>query len=238
MTPHGWLPRMSCDIGVVYTARGSDVGSGPPHWRARFPRFIESYLKYSPGIKPQLYIFYKEFATKEDLIWARGQFEPMVNRIEILNHLDDKTTAGCTGICDDVEERLICPLNSSSEIMHDMWLKKLYDVFALPGVSLVGCTGSREATPHIRDTAFLIDRVRYVTIAAQFDWVDPSRAGALNFEHGPNNLTQQILRAGHKVFVVEKDRVIAPDEWGHTTYQGNLHNVLVLDRGARDYKDL
>jgi hypothetical protein len=122
--------------------------------------------------------------------------------------------------------------------MHDGWLKKLYDVIMRPDVHLVGCTGSREATPHVRDTAFLIGLIRYRTIAEQFDWVDPSRAGALNFEHGPNNLTQQILRADQKVFVVEKDRVIAPDEWGHTTYQGNLENVLVHDRGARDYRDM
>src|ERR1039458_3367639 len=119
------------NIGVVYTARGSNVGSGPPDWKARFPRFIKSYLAHPPGIAHTLYIFYKEFATAEDCRHARRQFDVLAPR-EILSHLGSKTTAGCTDICDDVKETLICPLNSSSEIMHDDWLKKLHDAFVLP----------------------------------------------------------------------------------------------------------
>ena len=226
------------EIAVVYTARGSNVGSGPPDWKARFPRFIKSYLQHPPGIDHTLYIFYKDFAGAPDLAWAREQFSVLGNRVEILNHLDSKTTAGCTDVCGDVQERLICPLNSSGEIMHDAWLLRLYSTFAERGVGLVGCTGSRVANLHIRDTAFLMDRKRYATVASQFDWVDPSRSGALDFEHGPNNLTIQTMRDNLKVFVVEKNRAIEPNEWpSPTTYQGNLHNVLVHDRGARDYQD-
>ena len=226
------------EIGVVYTARGSNVGSGPPDWQARFPRFIKSYLQHPAGIDHRLYIFYKEFADVLDLAWAREQFAVLGDRVEILTNLGSKTTAGCTDVCGDVAEDLICPLNSSSEIMHDGWLKKLYGVLMQPDVHLVGCTGSHVATLHIRDTAFLIGRIRYATIAEQFDWKDPSRSGALNFEHGANNLTQQVLRAGQKVFVVEDNRVISPEEWPNpTTYLGNQQNVLVLDRGSRDYKD-
>ncbi len=226
------------DIGVVYTARGSNERSGAPDWKARFPRFIKSYLKHPPGIDHKLYIFYKEFAGAPDLAWAREQFAVLGNRVEILNHLGSKTTAGCTDVTGNVKEPLICPLNSSSEIMHDNWLKKLHDVYLLPMVGLVGCTGSRVANLHIRDTAFLMDRLVYAAFASQFDWVDPSRAGALHFEHGGNNLTIQMMRANMKVFVVENNRAIEPNEWPHpTTYQGNLHNVLVHDRGARDYQD-
>lgn len=228
---------MSSSIGVVYTARGSNVGSGPPDWKARYPRFVESYLRHPAGIDHTLYIFHKEYATDDDFDWGMSQFAG-IPATHILNHLDSKTTAGCTDICYDIADTLICPLNSSSEIMHDDWLKKLYDTLMRPNTHLVGCTGSRDATLHIRDTAFLSNRLRYAQIAGQFNWIDPSRAGALNFEHGPNNFTQQILHAGDKVFVVEKDRVIAPEEWPHpTTYHGNLSNVLVHDRGARDYKD-
>ena len=229
---------MQPDIGVVYTARGSNVGSGAPDWKARFPRFISSYLKHPAGIDHKLYIFYKEFAGAPDLAWAREQFAVLGNRVEILNHLGSKTTAGCTDVRDDVSESILCPLNSSSEIMHDDWLKKLYGVFKAPGVGLVGSTGSHVANLHIRDTAFLVGRQHYFTIASQFNWEDPSRTGPLEFEHGGNNLTIQTMRAGLKVFVVENNRAIEPNEWPHpTTYQGNLHNVLVHDRGARDYQD-
>ena len=225
------------EIGVVYTARGSNGGSGPPDWKARFPRFVKSYLQHPAGIDHTLYIFHKEYATPDECQWGIDQFADLPH-IDLLDHLGSKTTAGCTDVCGDVVEQLICPLNSSTEIMHDGWLKKLHDVLMRPNVHLVGCTGSREATLHIRDTAFLSNRLRYAEIASQFDWIDPSRAGALNFEHGPNNFTQQILHAGEKVFVVENGRVIAPEDWpSPTTYQGNLHNVLVHDRGARDYRD-
>ena len=79
-------------------------------------------------------------------------------------------------------------------------------------------------------------RKRYLEIAVPFDWT--TKKGWLDFENGPNNLTQQILRDGKKIFVVEADRIRAPEEWPVTTYRGNLHNVLVHDRGARDWHDL
>ena len=228
---------MTSPIGVVYTARGSNTGSGPPDWKARFPRFVKSYLQHPAGIDHHLYIFHKDYATKEDLMWGIEQFMPL-EQTNLVNHSDSKSTAGCPDLRDEIVEPIICPLNSSSEIMHDDWLKKLYGVFSKPQVGLVGCTGSRNANLHVRDTAFLSSTVTYFTIAKQFDWEHPSRSGPLEFEHGPNNFTQQILRMGMKVFVVEKDRVIAPEEWpSPTTYHGNEVNVLVLDRGARDYRD-
>jgi hypothetical protein len=46
------------------------------------------------------------------------------------------------------------------------------------------------------------------------------------------------MAMGKTVLVVENDRVRAPHEWGDTTYRGNLRNVLVHDRGCRDYQDL
>ena len=76
---------MENNIAVVYTARGSNVGSGPPDWRARFPRFIKSYLQHQAGIDHRLYIFYKEFATAADLAWAREQFAVLGKRVELLS---------------------------------------------------------------------------------------------------------------------------------------------------------
>ena len=224
---------MGIDIGVVYTARGLD-----PNWQSRIQRFVSSYIRHPHGIDHELYVLYKNFANEEDLARARGTLACLLP-IELFNHLDSKALAGCTEVRDDVVEPILCHLNSSSEIMHDDWLKKLYDVFSQPGVGLVGCTGSRVANLHVRDTAFLVDREFYFMVADQFDWEEKSRTGPLEFEHGPNGLTIQTMRAGLKVFVVEKDRAIEPNEWpSPTTYQGNLHNVLVHDRGARDYRDL
>jgi hypothetical protein len=190
------------------------------------------------GIGCQLYITYKEFATPADLAWAREQFARL-SHIEILDYIERNSFGGGCFLeaCDHVKEPVICPLVSTTEIMHDGWLAKLYDAFRYPRVGLVGCTGSKEATWHIRDTAILISREFYQSVLKQFDF-KLSKLGYLDFEHGPDNLTQQVIRDGHAVLVVEKHRVILPGDWNHTTYRGNLENVLVHDRGARDFQDL
>ena len=219
------------EIGVVYLTRGLD-----PNWQTRLSRFIASYQFHPAGIDHQLYILYKHFATPEDLGWAREQLM-CLRPYEILAEIDVPSFSPSPA-SKYVHEPILCTFNSTTEIMHDDWLKKLYDIFSRSEVGLVGCTGSRVSTLHIRDTAILVDRIKYLTVATQFD-MRHSKDRWLMFEHGPNNLTQQILRAGKKVFVVEKDRVIAPEEWpSPTTYQGNLQNVLVHDRGARDFRDL
>jgi len=218
------------EIGVVYLTRGLD-----PNWQTRLSRFIASYQLHPAGIDHQLYILYKHFATPEDLGWAREQLM-CLRPYEILAEIDVPSFSPSPA-SKYVHEPILCTFNSTTEIMHDDWLKKLHDVFSRPDVGLVGCSGSSDnSTLHVRDTAILVDCLRYMMIADQFDFT--TKKGWLEFENGPNNLTQQILRAGLKVFVVEKDRVRAPEEWPITTYRGNLENVLVHDRGARDWRDL
>ena len=117
--------RVMQEIGVVYTCRGLD-----PNWRLRLPRFIASYLRHPPGIDHRLYILYKNFAVPPDLAWAREQFAVLGNRVELLNHLASRTTAGCTEVRDDIREPVLSHLNSSSEVMHDDWLRRLYEVFS------------------------------------------------------------------------------------------------------------
>lgn len=221
------------DIGVIYIARGAD-----PNWRQRFMRFVASYLEHPAGVKHRIYVIYKEFVNADDLEWAIDQFTPL-NPIHILNYrLFNSYGGGCfLEACNHVTEPLVCTLVSTTEIMHDAWLWKLHDVYRKKQAGLVGCTGSHEGNLHIRDTAIIINCEFYVAVARQFDY-KTSKDGYLDFEHGPNNLTIQVMRAQMPVFVVEKERVIAPAEWGHTTYRGNLHNVLVHDRGARDFQDL
>lgn len=221
------------DIGVIYIARGVD-----PNWTQRLSRFVDSYLTHSAGVDHQLYVTYKEFQTVDALAWAVARFA-LLKPYNITRYIDfNSFGGGCfQEACHDVIEPLLCTLVSTTEIMHDYWLLKLAGSLMFPGTGLVGCTGSHEANLHIRDTAILIERERYQNIVKQFDFTK-SKDGYLDFEHGPNNLTLQVMRAGKKVLVVEKERIIEPSEWGHTTYRGNLQNVLVHDRGARDFQDL
>lgn len=212
-------------------------------------RFAESFIKYPPGIDHQVYIIYKEFPSKKDLDWAVEQFAPLepVNIFDYIGY--NSYGGGCfLEASRHVAEPLLCTLVSTSEVMCPNWLLRLYGAYQLPDTGLVGCTGSNGfiteffptlsyPNPHIRDTAIIIDRDWYQEIAGQFDF-KASKVGYLAFEHGPKGLTRQVLNAGKKVWVVEKERIVPPDMWGETTYRGNLHNVLVHDRGARDFQDL
>lgn len=222
------------DIAVVYICRGED-----PNFRQRVSRFVRSWLEHPPGIGCHLYVIYKEFNTVELLAWAVSQMDNL-NPTHIMNYIPwNSWGGGCfLEACNHVAEQLLCTLVSTTEIMHDNWLAKLYAAFSQPNTGLVGCTGSHIATLHIRDTAIIVRTGDYVPIAMQFDFTE-SKDGYLDFEHGPNNFTQQILRSGKKIWVVEADKIIGPEAWPvPTTYQGNLHNVLVHDRGARDFNDL
>ena len=231
------------DIGVVYLARGADQ-----NWQARLTRFIASYQRHPAGIEHELYVIYKEFETTVDTVWAVDQLRPL-NSIGLFHSMSLNSYAGGTfrEACPHVTEPLACMLGSTTEIMHDDWLAKLHAGLSLPTVGLVCCTGSYGRiteffpnlpypNPHIRNLSFMIERERYVAIAAPIQF--NSKLDDLKFEHGPDSLTKQVMRQGKTVLVVEKNRVRAPHEWGDTTYRGNLENVLVHDRGARDYQDL
>lgn len=224
------------DIGVVYIARGKD-----PNWRRRFERFVDSWLAHPPGVACHLYITYKEFESIVDLNWAIDQFQrlhPVTHIFDFIGH--NSWGGGCfqEAIIRYVGEPLVCTLVSTTEIMHDEWLASLWAAYRIPNTTLVGCTGSRVGNIHIRDTAILIRRNVYLDVSRQFDFT-VSKDGYLDFEHGPNNLTIQAMNWGERVWVVERYRILAPEAWGSpTTYQGNLENVLVHDRGARDFNDL
>jgi hypothetical protein len=235
------------DIGVVFLARGAD-----PNWQQRISRFAASWLAHSPGLPSQLYVIFKEFASLADLELAQGMLAPTQPR-EILDYMGFNSYAGGSFLeaTYHVTEPLVCFLGSTSEIMHDGWLDRLLVGFRLPTVGAVCCTGSygfiREFNPdlsypniHMRNLSFVMERDLYRGFASQVDWTEKPghKLADLNFEHGPNSLTRRIMAMGKTVLVVEKDRIRAPHEWGDTTYRGNLHNVLVHDRGARDYQDL
>jgi hypothetical protein len=232
-------------IGVIYLARGKDA-----NWGRRLMRFVDSYIRHPAGIKHQLYVIYKEF--DHDLEWAIHQFDGL-GVVHNLAYVDVNSYAGGSFLeaSYTVKEQLICPLASSSEIMHDNWLARLYEGYmSQPDVGLVCCSGSYgfiaeffpELTypnPHIRNLSFLMDRDRYQTIAKPMPFT--SKIDDLAFEHGPNSLTYQVLAMGKQVLVVEKERIRAPHEWGGeggTTYRGNGDNILVHDKGTRDHRDL
>ncbi len=161
-------------------------------------------------------------------------------------------------------ERL-CFLNSFSVILADGWLDRLAHAAQLPGVGLVGATGSWESqaewmrgdprgwtrqlsavfaarrdyprfpNPHIRTTAFMLDRRTAVEL-------DLPRARdkrtAYLLESGWHSITRRILQQGRRVVVVGCDgRAYDITEWKDSrTYRaGNQDNLLVADNRTEDW---
>lgn len=228
---------------VVYLCRGKD-----PNWRGRLTRFITSWLEHPPGVECKLYAILKEFDAADDLNWATSRLGQL-GAYNILSYVNVNSFAAGSfaEACRDVDEPLVCFLGSSSEIMHTGWLARLHVGLAMPCVGVACCTGSYGRitaffpdlpypNPHIRNLSFLIVKEYYQRMVDGKQFM--SKLDDLHFEHGPDSLTRRIMRDGRIPVVVEKNRIIAPHEWGDTTYRGNLENVLVLDRGARDYQDI
>src|SRR5579859_5729140 len=154
------------DIGVIYIARGAD-----PNWQQRVGRFAKSWHAHPPGIDCTLYVAFKEFATTGNLLVAFSALLPL-NPIALTQDMAVNRFGGGVfqDACAHVTEPLICTLVSTTEIMHDDWLRKLKVVYDLRGAGLVGCTGSKEGNLHIRDTAIIIAKDLYLGVSKQFDF--------------------------------------------------------------------
>lgn len=227
------------DIAVIYQARGAD-----PNWQKRIERFRHSYCTHPAGVPHTLYTIYKNFETDDDLKWAistMGAISEGIYDFKDVNSFAAGTFAEAAGV---LCEPVVCFFGSSTEIMHDNYLAHLFGAWQLPTVGVTCCTGSYGRiteffpdlpypNPHIRNLSFMIDKEFFQRMVdgKQFN----SKLDDLEFEHGPDSLTRRIMRAGKIPLVVEANRIRASHEWGDTTYRGNLHNVLVHDRGARDY---
>jgi hypothetical protein len=243
-------------IGVIYTTRGDDAT-----FQQRLERFVRTYQMYPAGIDHRLYVTYKEFSRPADLLWAKTQ-SAALGAVDITDYIGFNSCGGAGCFLDaskHVAEPLICCLNTSSDIMHENWLLKLYDAYNQPTVGLVGCSGSYGFITeifqgkcyypniHIRGTGFLIHKEHFQPITSRFDFssfnMTLSTGAKINYDYfdwefGPNSMTRHIMAMGKTVLVAEKDRVIAPHQWGDTTYRGNTHNLLINDRGSRDFHDL
>ena len=162
-------------------------------------------------------------------------------------------------------ERL-CLLNSYSTILADGWLGSLARAHEDPGVGLAGATGSWESqaewvrgrpvywpyqlarlpsarrdyprfpNPHIRTTAFTLDRALLLEMDLQH--AADKRATYL-LESGPHSLTRRVQEHGLRTVVVGRDgHAYEVEEWPlSATYRaGGQGNLLVADRRTRDWE--
>jgi hypothetical protein len=108
-----------------------------------FRRFLESYRKNSGGIDHDLLIIFKGFNHPTDI----KEYECLLDYLQYSKlELSDEgfdITAYFKAVRHYADQySYFCFLNSFSVIQDSQWLRKLYDNILLPGVGLVGASGS------------------------------------------------------------------------------------------------
>jgi len=128
MEPH--LAR----IGVIYLCRFAE-GERPVR------AFVDSYRAHAAGADHDLHVIFKGFPDKSSLAAVRALFgELPVNPLELE---DSGYDIGSYFVAAQMvtNHRLIF-FNTFTELLADDWLKKFETALRLPGVGLVGATGS------------------------------------------------------------------------------------------------
>ena len=160
----------------------------------------------------------------------------------------------------------MCFLNSYSVVLADDWLAILARALDHPHTGLAGASASWESqsrwirgrarywpyqlarlrgarrdyprfpNPHIRSTAFMIDRAN--VIAMNLDAAQDKRDTYL-LESGRRSITRQILERGLRAVVAGRDgRAYGVKDWAASrTYRsGEQDNLLVADRRTADWR--
>jgi hypothetical protein len=223
-------------IALFYLARGADADH-----LASMRRFVRAYLSMSAGVAHELIVIFKGFASEYALHEARSVMAGVAFQ-EV--HTGDETFD--LGAYADALFQVSCEraafLNSRSEPIASGWLGKLNAALGLPGMGLVGASGSFQAglaqgifpNIHLRTNAFMMRTplarrtLGRLTIMSKLD--------AYNAEHGSNSLTRQVVSSGLTVAIVGANgRAYAPEWWiGSRTFrQGDQANLLVADNQTR-----
>ncbi len=223
-------------IALFYLARGADADH-----LASIRRFIQAYRSRPAGVDHELVVIFKGFASEGALDEARAEMAGIAFK-EV--HTGDETFD--LGAYADAILRVNCEraafLNTGSEPIASGWLGKLNAALGLPGMGLVGASGSFQIglagggfpSVHVRTNAFMMRTplarctLGRLTIRNKLD--------AYHAEHGPNSLTRQVVSRGLTAAIVGANgRAYAPEWWsGSRTFrQGDQANLLVADNQTR-----
>jgi hypothetical protein len=227
-------------IGIAYICRGKDES-----WQSTCRRFRDSFLRQPAGVENQLYVLFKGFDSLSSLEEATQILEGVPYKAV---HLEDNAfdIGAYTQWANQIDEDLICALNSSSEPLCSQWLQKLWVNLNLPNVGIVGASGSYESLSgldpcfpefpniHLRSTGFLIRRDLFCRLTK--DYPLETKLDAYKCESGPDSLTQRILKEKLQVLVVGRNgRGYPPLYWreSDTFRQGTQTNLLIADGQTR-----
>ncbi|NOX40030.1 MAG: hypothetical protein GXP05_05820 [Alphaproteobacteria bacterium] len=219
---------------VLYLCRKAN-----PIWKSR--GFLHSFFGNDPGDSYPLYFLHKGYDEGE-YDAALDELTPDQRaRIRYLwiddTGMDKRAYAKACRQITGFSHLLIM---NSNAIIHSKNWAELYQraLLETQGRALIGATGSWEAmtsigvtfpNPHIRTTAFLVDRMRF--LEAYGDERFTKRDSYL-MESGPDSLTNMYLASGDPVLVLDnKGQLFEPKDWATSkTYRSaNQENLLVGD---------
>jgi hypothetical protein len=172
-------------IGVFYLCRFAE-GGRPVR------RFVDSYRAHPAGLEHDLHVIFKGFPSTTSLSAAQALFADLsLHSIE----LEDKgyDIGSYFAAAAVVTNPRLIFFNSFAELLGDDWLKKFDDALNLPGVGLVGATGSWQSprslyvarvkrgvnwVKHPLDYLNYLGRVRAEPLGSDGDRAPPRGGGA------------------------------------------------------------
>lgn len=230
---------------VIYLARGYDADHAD-----RFRRFVVSYRAHRSGHDHRFYVIFKGFANVAQRSAAAEIFDGLP--FEAIDTDDLSFDLGAyADALRTVGEDHVCFLNTNAELNAPFWLAKLLRNLDMPGVGMVGATGSFESlcyinrlfpeypNPHLRTNAFAMRREHAVALLGTY--AIATKLDAFFAESGPDGLTRRVLALGLTCLIVGADgRGYAPPLWpiSETSRQGAQANLLVHDNYTRAYEAL
>lgn len=242
-------------IGVVHLVWGP-LGPEP------LKRFLASYRAHPAGAEHELVVVFNGVRDQGPL---REQLAATPHRLLALPEpVLDLPAYGLAAR--ELDHERLCFLNSYSAILADSWLAHLSDALDVPGVGIVGASGSWESqaewirgrlvhwpyqllglrasrrdyprfpNPHIRTTAFLMRRAD--VLACRLEEARDKRSTYL-LESGRQSITRRLLDEGARALVVGRDgHGYDVEDWpASATYRsGGQRNLLVEDNRTADWQ--
>ncbi len=180
------------DSGIVYLYRYAE-GEAPVR------KFLESYNRHTAGIRHDLHVILKGFPNQSTLAAARALFGSLaINMIEV-DDVGYDIGSYLIAARAVANERLMF-LNTFSEILADNWLSLFDKALDMPGIGLVGATGSWQSGSSGYEAAVFkaLRRFRFLRASQKSDDKDDEIAaaaasGALNVAKVLRNVPRMAL---------------------------------------------
>lgn len=207
--------------------------------------FLTSYKSHSAGIDHNFIIIAKNW--QDELEYKQLCNLAKENNAKLINLPDDGFDFGSYFRAAKIlENEYIFFLGSNTEIVSDKWLLHTYKAFENDkAVQLAGPMGSWEKGSmgtsfpnyHIRTCFFMVNRKLFLEYAAAQKFPE-TKEDTWKLEHGPQSLTNFILKKGYKAVVVNSDgNVFSHENWisSQTYMNPGEPKHMLLDKWSNRY---